>query len=143
MELKELVGEHILDAVDFSNEQVKTWGDSFKACQVVRFRLDGKVYIATEDPDDGYRSSMEDLTVGDWQMTNIFPALRVIGRYRTKGSYSGTDDVLELVDVGTGNTVLEVGTENVDDYYPGFVASFHPEAMTPNAKVNGPLGGSA
>ena len=27
MELKDLVGEHTLDAVDFSNEQVKTYGE--------------------------------------------------------------------------------------------------------------------
>ena len=65
MELKELVGEHMLDAVDFSDEQVKTWGDQFEACQVMRFRLDGKVYVAVEDPSDGYRSCMNDLAVAD------------------------------------------------------------------------------
>lgn len=32
--------------------------------------------------------------------------------------------------------MIEVGTENTDDYYPYFVAAFHPEAMTPNAKVS-------
>ena len=130
MELKDLVGEHLLDAVDFSNEQVKTWGDSFEDCQVMRFRLDGKCYIATEDPNDGYRSRMRELAVSnDAEMKNVFAPLKVIGRHRIKGDYGDEDDVLELIDVVTGKTVIEVGTFSVDDYYPKFVASFHPEAM--------------
>ena len=133
MELNELVGEHLLDAVDFSDEQVKTWGDAFETCQVMRFRLDGKCYIATEDPSDGYRSSMRELAVSDdAEMKNVFAPLKVIGRHRTKGSYGDEDDVLELIDAVTGQTVIEVGTTAVDDYYPGFVASFHPEAMAHN-----------
>ena len=134
MELQGLVGEHWLDAVDFSNEQIATWGDQFEDCQVVRFRLDGVCYTAIEDPDDGYRSRMNDLLVGEEvAMTNVFPPLRVIGRHRTDGHYgSDSDDVLELIDVVTGKIVLEVGTENIADYYPGFVASFHPEAMAHN-----------
>lgn len=135
MELKDLVGEHMLDAVDFSNEQVKTWGDEFEACQVMRFRLDGKVYIATEDPSDGYRSSMREITVGEWAMKNTFQPVRVVGRHRTVYQYGGSSDVLELIDVGTGQTVVEVGTDNDDDYYPSFVASFRPEGMTPNTEI--------
>jgi len=133
MELKDLVGEHLLDAVDFSDEQVKTWGDSFESCQVMRFRLDGKCYIATENPDDGYRSSMNELAVSDdAEMKNVFEPLKVSGRHRTKGQYGDEDDVLELIDAVTGKTVIEVGTCSIDDYYPGFVASFHPEAMAHN-----------
>jgi len=134
MELKELVGEHMLDAVDFSDEQVKTWGDQFEACQVMRFRLDGKVYVAVEDPSDGYRSCMNDLAVADdATMKNTFSPVKVIGRHREEGKYDNADDVLELIDAGTGKLALEVGTNNTDDYYPCFVAAFHPEALTPNA----------
>ena len=135
VELVSLVGEHLLDAVDFSNEQVKTWGDEFEPCQVMRFRLNGKCYTATEDPDDGYRSSMKDLVVSDCvEMKNVFAPVRVIGRHRTAGSY-GAEDVLELIDAKTGKTVIEVGTDNSDDYYPGFVANFNPEAMVLNTAV--------
>lgn len=134
MELKTLVGEHLLDAVDFSDEQVKTWGDEFEACQVMRFRLDGTVYVAVEDPSDGHRSCMNDLTVSeDATMKNVFEPVNVIGRHRDAGDYEETADVLELIDTGTGKIVLEVGTEKTDDYYPYFIAAFHPEAMTPNA----------
>lgn len=134
MELKELTGEYTLDAVDFSNEQLKTWGEKFTYCQVMRFRLNGKVYVAVEDPDDGYRSHMNDLTIAqDATMKNVFPLVRVIGRHRKK-SYDGcwVDDVLELINAENGQLVLEVGTESTDDYYPCFLASFYPEALTPN-----------
>lgn len=58
----------------------------------------------------------------------------MVARIRTKGEYSGTDDVLELLDVANGKLILEVGTSNVDDYYPGFVATWTPENMAVNSE---------
>lgn len=131
MELQDLCGEHMLDAVDFSTEQFDSYGDgSFENAEVIRFRLNGVVYTATEDPKDGYRSCMRELVVSNAEMTNSFQPMRVIGRHRTTGRYDC--DILELIDAVTGRIVLEVGTENTDDYYPGFVAAFHPEAMSIN-----------
>jgi len=135
IQLIELVGEHIFDAVDFSNEQVKKWSEAFEACQVMRFRLDGKCYIATEDPDDGYRSCMGNIVISDdAEMKNVFTPSRIVGRHRTQGYHGHSADVLELIDCATGQIVLEVGTESLDDYYPCFVAGFHPEAMSINNK---------
>lgn len=135
MEVKELVGNHMLDAVDFSEDSIKDWADDYQACSVCRFRLDGVVYMAIEDPDDGYRSSMREMVIdNDAKMNNVFTPQEVVGRHRTEGSYSDKDDVLELIDTSTGKTVLEVGTADVDDYYPCFVAAFHPEAMSCNQK---------
>ena len=132
MELKELVGEHVLDAVDFSSEKVEIWGYQYEDCQVVRFRLDGKVFTVAEDPEDGYRSSMKYIIVTEEPISNVFAPISVIGRHSAEGEYGQQDDVLELVDVLTGLVVLEVGTMDTDDYYPRFVASFHPEAMVTN-----------
>lgn len=137
MELTDLIGRRRLDAVDFDDEKIKEYyGDGYEDSSVCRFRLDGVVYIAIEDPGDGYRSSMRDLVIAnDANMKNAFPAIDVVGRHRTSGEYGRVDDVLELVDAVTGKVVLEVGTDNVDDYYPGFVSSFHPENMATNAEV--------
>lgn len=136
-ELTDLIGKRRVDAVDFDNEQVKElYGDGYEDCSVCRFRLDGVVYIAIEDPNDGYRSSMRNLIVAnDVAMKNVFPSVEVLGKHRTFGDYGATDDVLELVDTITGKVVLEVGTDNSDDYYPSFVASFHPENMATNADI--------
>lgn len=132
VELDSLVGEHELDAVDTYSERIKQYGSHFEDCNIIRFRLDGKAYTAIENPDDGYRSSMESLFVSDNEpMKNIFPPIRVVGR-KQENSRWGINDVLELVDTVTGEVVLAVGTENTDDYYPCFVGSFWPEAMATN-----------
>lgn len=116
--------------MDFTIEPIERY-DQFDDCNVVRFRLNGTVYVATEDPDDGYRSHMRELVASQSEMTNVFPPLQVVGIYRNGGS-NQTDDVLELIDVITGKVILEVGTRNTDDYYPYFVSSFHPESMAHN-----------
>lgn len=136
-QLTDLVGPRHLDAVDFDTEKMKEfYGDGYEDCSVCRFRLDGIVYVAIEDPSDGYRSSMRGLiTPNNPAMKNVFPPVKVIGRMRTEGEFGGLDDVLELVDAFTDKVVLEVGTDNCDDYYPRFVASFHPENMATNANI--------
>ena len=136
VDLDSLVGGGTLDAVDMFTESVKeSYGDYYNDCQLVRFRLNGTVYTAMEDPSDGYRSSMESLIVSPGaEMKNVFPAVRVVGRKKTSGY--GTNDTLELIDIITGKTVLEVGTDNSDDYYPSFVGSFWPENMATNAAVS-------
>lgn len=136
MELQDLVGEHVLDAVDCSNEQVKTWGGGFENCSVIRFRLDGKVYVATEDPSDGYRSCMNDIVevIPPPAMQNVFAPQRVIARHHDVSTHGDGADILELVDAFTNKVVLEVGTDNKDVYYPSFVSSFHPENMACNAE---------
>jgi len=134
MKLKELVGIKKLDAVDFSTESIKNWGDDYEDCCVCRFRLDGIVYVAVEDPDDGYRSSMKDLAIDDSaKMKNVFPQIDVRCEYRGKSNEYDGADVLELVDIKTEGIVLEVGTENTDDYYPWFTAKFHPKTICLNS----------
>ena len=133
MELKDLVGKHILDAVDFTDEKIKDFSDEYEDCQVCRFRLDGIVYMAAEDPDDGYRSHMRDLIVDDAAvMKNSFPPCEVLCRYRSVDEDGNESDILELVDTATGQIVLAVGTENTDDWYPYFVSDFSPKAMAVN-----------
>jgi hypothetical protein len=135
MELKDLAGEHIFDAVDFTTEKIKQWDDCYEDATCMRFRLDGICYVALEDPSDGYRSHMEELVVDEQAvMKNCFEPIRVIGHHRTNGSWGGDDDILELIDVKNGKVILEVGTKNTSDYYPCFVSSFVPENMHVNSK---------
>ena len=134
VELAALVGLKVLDAVDFTNERRQRYSDEWEDCQACRFRLDGKVYVAIEDPSDGYRSSLASLSEyqDECPMQNAFPPVQVLARHRDKSAYHDAD-ILELIDVATGKTVLEVGTDNSDDYYPSFVASFSPENMATNS----------
>jgi hypothetical protein len=135
IELESLVGEHILDAVDLFADNIKaSWGDSFENCELIRFRLDGKVYTGIEDPDDGYRSSMRGLFLSEDAMKNIFPPVRVLAKMKGCENCQ-SNDTLQLIDVVTGKIVLEVGTDNTDDYYPWFVGAFFPDCMATNVSV--------
>jgi hypothetical protein len=131
IELDSLIGEHMLDGCDLSTEQVKTYGEHFEDASVIRLRLDGKVYTAIEDPNDGYRSSMDRLFVEDSPIKNSFPPVRVLARKKANDNYS-VNDTIELIDVVTGKVVAEFGTDNTDDYYPSFVSCFSPENMATN-----------
>lgn len=134
MKLEDLIGERILTGVEFgtlpkSEEAPYRYEDA----NTMTFVLDGHAYCVVESPDDGYRSSMEDIfEVPIESVKNTFEPVRVLARYRHNGQYGGTDDILELIDVVTTKLVLEAGTENSDDYYPSFVANFSPENMACN-----------
>jgi len=122
VELEDLVGRHMLDAINYDL-------DNSEEANIFMFRLNGVVFIATEDPDDGWRSCLGDIKASkDRKMTNIFRPIEVIGVHEDNGYC----DILKLIDVANDKVVLEVGTENTDDYYPYFVGRFCPENMSIN-----------
>lgn len=124
VDLKTLVGEHLLKGVDtgFVGE-----------ANTISFTLGDKTYIALEDENDGYRSSMKSLQVTKEKLKNTFRGQRVVG------SLTGdNDDLLQFIDCKTGKIVLRVGTDNSDDYYPCFVSKFTPENMAINAEKASP-----
>lgn len=119
-----------LDAVDFETDDI----EDQSAC-AIRFRLDGVVYIAVEDPDDGYRSHLSEILIGD-KITNKFKKCHVRGKWIDKNEYGENCDIIQFIDDLTNKVVLEIGTDNTDDYYPYFVAKFNPENMSINKKAD-------
>lgn len=127
VELQSLVGRHTLCGVDQGIRLGNLVSfDRDVDSDTLRFNLDGRVYLAVEDPEDGYRSCMDELYIVDEEVVNSFPPCPVLARME------GDEDILELIDTGTGKTVLRVGTDSSDGYYPFFVAEFHPENMMVN-----------
>ena len=121
--LETLVGLKTLTGVDFDP-------DNKEPENCIRFILDGITYCATEDPDDGYRSALGDIRSSSIAISNMFPPIRVLARL------SKEHDILELVDLGSTKVIMEVGTDCSDNYYPSFVAAFHPENMAINAQTD-------
>lgn len=122
-----------LEGVDECTESVKQWEGNFENCSAIRFKLDGVVYVAIEDPNDGYRSYLGELKVDTKEITNAFTGVEVKGVYKEQSEeYFQSCDILTLVDTTTNEVVLSVGTDNNDDYYPWFVAQFNPAAMSVN-----------
>lgn len=143
MMVKELVGKHVLDAVDFDTIKKEMGQSCYDAeeCNRMRFRLDGVIYEAIEDPQDGYRSCLGDLCIGTGDMKNTFTPCEVVAAVVTsRESWAGSgsqapQDYVEMTDVVTGKVVLSVGTTDIDDYYPGYMAIFDPKSMASNAGV--------
>ncbi len=106
------------DAADYNSDGMDGFAEKYGDASVFRFRLDGRVYAAVENPDDGYRSCLDEVLVGDWPIANSFQAIPVTCRM------SGY--VLEMLDRRDGSVLVEVGTVDADDYYPCFVGCFTP-----------------
>ena len=131
MELKDLVGKHLLTGVDeFTKAEIVYGG--FEDCQYLNFILDGVTYTVIEDPDDGYRSSMKEIKVSDVPLTNMFAPIEVIASYKDIDKYGTKGDLLIITDAKNGKVILEIGTEDTNDYYPSFVANWSPENMAVN-----------
>lgn len=129
-----------LTGVDTSTASHDRWGDGdrMEECQAISFTLDGVTYMAVEDPDDGYRSHLEAIRIVDGsKVVNRFPPCHVIAFRQPDDDY-GKNDVIQFKDTTTGEVVLEIGTSNVDDYYPCYVGSFHPQAMAINQSYSVP-----
>jgi hypothetical protein len=140
-----------LDAADYATTQyVSPYGYSKGQANSLLFRLDGVVYEAIEDDEDDYRSSLGELRQpGDVPMVNVFTPTHVKCEHIT--SRGGHDveseqftwymprrdcDILRFTATGNGKTVLEVGTDNTEDYYPSCVLSFFPQDLPANAGVS-------
>lgn len=116
MNLESLVGKRTFSGVDYAEHGVL-------------FCLDGVTYLAEEDEDDGYRSCMKELSVYSGKCRNTFPPQDVFCEY----SEDGDIDVLTIRDFKTSKTILRIGTDYTDSYYPYFVSEYKPENMSINA----------
>lgn len=139
IELKNLIGRHKLSGVEISNKNIKSgYDDEYEDCQCISFVIDGKTCTAIEDPEDGYRSSMKEIRVNLVPLKNTFEPVDVICSY--KETEDGNDcEILEIRDIKSNKVVLEVGTDNTDDYYPSFICCWMPGNLSINKDGFNPL----
>lgn len=129
MELKDLVGEHLLSGFDTATKKAKnTWSED---AEVIRFVLDGVTYKATGDSSDDYRSYLKEIEVTTETITNTFKPQKVVGKMKDNNNYE-INDTIQFIDAVTGKIVLEVGTNNTDDYYPYCVMNWSPKNLAIN-----------
>lgn len=98
--------------------------------------IDDVVYAFEIDHDDGWRSYgeiyiPEKITVHD--IKNRFPAQEVIIK-QYHGKYTGRNNkqFYGIIDVVNGKTILEIGTDYTDSYYPLAICHYYPENMAIN-----------
>lgn len=113
------------------------------------FEINGKIYHTYEDPSDGYRSLsiIEKGYYQEWNeelnryidvkpdhMTYIPPQLLKL-KTEAGEEYGEKFWKINLYN-DVDELVLEVGTENYDDYYPRAIFHWHPENLTINKNKN-------
>lgn len=137
--LSDLVGESVLETVPRIDVRHPFDTDA----SGVVFTLGGRTYLVFEDPSDGYRNSAGPLLsfagaayeLGGEGFWPDYIHEEVYCSHRTKGSHGNDDDVLEVSSKATGQLIFEVGTEDIDDYYPSYVCRWDPEGLSANAKA--------
>jgi hypothetical protein len=133
--LADLAGTHVLSARGvFVSPDRAEWAD--RDATVVVLRLDGVLYAFHEDPSDGYRSSLASVLVlqpGDIPSgaLAVFDPMVVEARLcaRITDWSSSRDEVLYFVRESDDLVIAEVGTTNLDDYYPNFHHTWTPEGV--------------
>lgn len=118
MELKDLVGRHMLSGVDFGYNN---------GANEVRFILDGNGYSASEDESDGWRSYLNDLNSFNGRIRNTFDETEVV--IQEDDSDAG---VFNFICSDNGKTVLRLGTDYSDSWYPVCVMEYTPENLPMN-----------
>lgn len=128
MQLSDLVGRHRLSGIEYGKKRLtRRWGGD---AQYIRFCLDGTVYEATEDPDDGYRSYLSELETVDKAPKIKLPDCPVICKLEDKPN----TDVLVMLDAVSKRKVLSIGTDYTEDWYPCCVFCYNPENLWCNHK---------
>lgn len=132
IKLSDLVGWFDLTGVDYTTTKaLNSWSDDDDA-QVMTLILNGISFSFIEDPDDGYRSTLDSVIVGEFQeIENTFPPIKVY--------FTHVDEEQEHMIYGYVNTmdkyILRIGTDHTDDYYPTYTAEWNPKILEDNKKV--------
>lgn len=85
-----------------------------------------------ENPNDGYRSSaIEPMIVKaalyEFKCDPDYIRVPCLIRRQDKGRYGGAFDGVEVIDTRNGKTILLLGTDNNDDYYPSYTCEWSPQ----------------
>lgn len=102
------------------------------------FKLDSITFEVIEDPDDGYRSHMDSVVITmDENLNGFFDRPLAKVKLKSENDVIGQDD-LEVYGVFDGYSLRDVeddhiwllfGTNNTDDYYPGFHFEYMPKKI--------------
>lgn len=127
---KSLCGGHKFSGCELTREEIERYFGT-ENCGVCLFTLDGVTYKAVEDPDDGYRSYCKELIVTEQKPRYSFHEIDVVCHMLEDDDY-GHNDVLVVRDARNGKIILQVGTKDIDDYYPYCWFEYTPENMECN-----------
>ena len=125
MTIQFITGTHKMTGIERITGERVSYADSHKDCEVCRMVLDDTVIEIVENPDDGYRSYAEGPHEVDTPVHNTFAPISVVCTHLTDNE----QDVLRIINIETGAVILDVGTDNLCDYYPSWICNFSAEGL--------------
>jgi hypothetical protein len=140
--LESFIGLRTLRAI--GQAMITSEGYPHDTVQQIVIDVDGILYEFTEGSNDGLRSSLGSLRsvrTTPHRMAVIDPPLVVHFHHRARGDRDGADCIY-AINERTGLVVLDIGTDNIDDYYPSFIFSWDPVGWTPKwlePRIDGPI----
>lgn len=105
-------------------ELVGETGSLYLNTDTNRFQIGSCIFEAIENPDDGYRSMMDEIVLVTDQAQKIGSPLASIEI--TKSSDNSFDGY-KIVDLEDSHIWLKIGTDESDSYYPYFVFEWTPK----------------
>lgn len=125
-------GKYLLSGVD----EYQTTNDFYENINGVVLILNGEKYIMAEDQCDGYRSYGILVKNENVECLNTFPPQEVVIESKvtkiTEHFDSISNEMMTIKNPFTNEIIIELGTENMDDYYPMGVFHYHPENLPIN-----------
>lgn len=133
-----LLGTHVLDTAAVES----TVAGHPDSASHFSFGMGGRVYTATEDPSDGYRSYCEKIVVSDDKtlLKGAAPLGRVVHVTQEIPDKYRNCDILVFTDAETGHVWMRLGTDNTDDYYPFCVFEWNAMPKNTNTNTSGATG---
>ena len=134
-------GKHKFSGIETYIQQGRYW-DTREGFYIV---IDDTVYAFEIDPDDGYRSYgdlyiPENISVND--IKNKFPAQDVIITQHHGEDTDGYKHFYSIINAETGKTILEIGTDYTDNFYPMVICHYYPENMAINQRQSNDINAS-
>lgn len=118
LDIESFVGEHVLNAVQYGEN-----GNGI-------FSLDGASYEVVEDPDDGYRSYLDEIKV-------IEPVREMYSIPVFVVPIEDPDKVgIVFVDKRSEKPILTFGTDYYESYYPCYFFDYTPQNIAENGGDN-------
>lgn len=125
-------GKYLLSGVD----EYQTTNTFYENINGVVLILNGEKYIMAEDPSDGYRSYGIIFQDEDVECINTFPPQEVVVESKvteiTEHFYSRVDEMMTIKNPFTNKIIIELGTEDMEDYYPVGIFHYYPENLPIN-----------
>lgn len=133
MPWSDLYGNHVLKAI---RTDVRHPFDG--SANGIAVQFDEMTVLVFENPDDGYRSSANEPIIMNAPLYSLgcspeYIHAPVLVRGWTTSQYGDGCDGIEVIDTRNGKTVLTLGTDNVNDYYPSYTADWRPQDLAENA----------